>query len=258
MASTLDPESVLLQQLDWIDRMCEAVCRRNGMASDEAADFASATRLSLVENDYSILRRFRGDSSIRTYLAVVVAMCFRDYRVARWGRWRPSAEAKRLGRLAVRLETLVYRDNHTLSEASLALRSAGETASSDRDLVALFKRLPRRTPRPVEVDSVVLEEVPASIMPDATTETNEVESARMIASQALARVLTALPEEDRLILRMMFWEGLSVADIARALHLDQKPLYRRIGRSIRALREPLAAEGVSPAQVREFLSWPTL
>ncbi|MGH7648127.1 MAG: RNA polymerase sigma factor [Gemmatimonadaceae bacterium] len=258
MSPTLDPESVLVEQLDWIDQMCHAICRRNGMDSEEAADFASATHLRLVENDYSILRRFRGESSIRTYLAVVVAMCFRDYRVARWGRWRPSAEAKRLGRVAVRLETLVYRDNCTLSEAGQALRSAGVTSDSDGQLGALLKRLPRRTHRPVEVDSTVIEEVPAATTPATLTDVDETEVARLAASQALGRVLTNLPDEDRTILRLMYWEGLSVADIARALRLDQKRLYRRIARSLHALREPLAAEGVSPAQVREFLSWPTL
>jgi hypothetical protein len=44
---------------------------------------------------------------------------------------------------------------------------------------------------------------------------------------------------------MRFDDGLPVADIARALHLDQKRLYRTIERLLADLRERLKGEGVS-------------
>jgi DNA-directed RNA polymerase specialized sigma24 family protein len=44
---------------------------------------------------------------------------------------------------------------------------------------------------------------------------------------------------------MRYWEGTSVADIARALGLPQKPLYRRLERALAALRAALEAAGVS-------------
>ena len=55
----------------------------------------------------------------------------------------------------------------------------------------------------------------------------------------------AFAPEDRVIVRMRFWEGESVADIARALGLPQKPLYRRLERTLAALRRSLEAAGVS-------------
>src|SRR6266536_1226466 len=52
----------------------------------------------------------------------------------------------------------------------------------------------------------------------------------------LGRVLQALAPEQRLILKMRFYDGVPVVDIARALHLDQKRLYRRIERLLADLR----------------------
>ena len=79
-------------------------------------------RLRFIENDYAAIRKFRGESSLGTYLTVVVAMLVRDYRVQRWGRWRPSAAARRLGDVAVRLETLVRRNGQAVHEAAETLR----------------------------------------------------------------------------------------------------------------------------------------
>lgn len=249
-----DPASILVEHLGYVDQVCRAICRRNGVGPDDAAEFVSSVRLHLVENDFSILRRFRGESSIRTYLAVVAAMCFRDFRVARWGRWRPSAEARRLGGVALRLEMLVVRDRRTLREAAEVLRSAGETDRTDGELAAIVRRLPRRTGRPLEVAGTVMEAIPSQITPERLAEQDEDEAQQQAAWRALEKALEQLPNEDRAVLRLRYWEGLPVADIARTLKIEQKPLYRRIEKALRLLRASLTAAGVSPATVREILA----
>ena len=57
-----------------------------------------------------------------------------------------------------------------------------------------------------------------------------------------------------MIMRMHFADGFSVADVARALGLEQKPLYRRLERLRKLLRTYLEAEGIDGAEVREALS----
>jgi RNA polymerase sigma factor for flagellar operon FliA len=42
------------------------------MPGVEADDFASHPKLKLIEDDYAILRKFQGRSSLRTYLTVVI------------------------------------------------------------------------------------------------------------------------------------------------------------------------------------------
>jgi RNA polymerase sigma factor (sigma-70 family) len=257
MAIAEQPEHVLLEQLDWIERVGASICKRSGVASEEASEFVSAVRLRLIENDYAVLRKFRGESSIRTFLAVVIASFFRDYRVAKWGRWRPSAEARRAGRVAVRLETLIMRDHHSLVEAGELLRSAGETALTNRELGQLLMRLPRRAARPVEVGSEALDLTADPSGAGEIVEADEMDAARLTALRALDQAIGRLSSEDQVILRLRYWEGLGVSDIARALRVPQKPLYRRLERTTSTLRDYLAANGISDVMVREILTWTT-
>src|SRR5262249_23189199 len=177
-----------------------AISRRNGLARDDADDFASWTTLRLIEDDYGVFRKFRGESALTTYLAVVIAMLFRDYRTHRWGRWRPSAAARRRGPLAVRLETLGYRDGLRLGQGGELVRTAGHTDLSDRELATLLNQLPVRQPgRPQEVTpSGAGADPPATEHADDLVVADEVAMARKAIEQQLKR----LPLEEQLMLRM--------------------------------------------------------
>lgn len=246
-------EALLLEHLGWIRRTMEALCRRSGM--DDAEEFVSWGMLRLVEDDYAVLRRFRGESSVRTYLTVVVTMLHRDYRVRRWGRWRPSAAARRLGDDAVRLETLVHRDGFPLREAILLLRSRGERARSDRELAALFGRLPRRGGRRREEPLAAIGPAMASEggADDGVTR-DETAAERRGVGAMLDRAIEGLGVDERAVVRLRYWEGLSIADIARRLGVPQRPLYNRLARVLATLRRRLESEGVSREGTRELLA----
>src|SRR5688572_20569032 len=118
-------EASFVENLALIDRVAASVARRQGLTGDDAADLSSWIKLKLVESDYAVFGKFRGESSISTYLTAVIATLAHDYRVQRWGRWRPSAAARRKGSVAMRLEALVHRQGHDLRQAAEALRTAG-------------------------------------------------------------------------------------------------------------------------------------
>jgi hypothetical protein len=67
----------------------------------------------------------------------------------------------------------------------------------------------------------------------------------------LRTTLAGLSVEDRLILRMRYDSNLGVVEIARALQLEQKPLYRRIQRLLAALRSAMEQVGVTAEVARE-------
>lgn len=254
MADRQDLEALLRDNLGTVDRIVASLCRRNGLSGDDADDFASWVRMRLVENDYAILGKFRGESQLSTYLTVVISMLFREYRVREWGRWRPSAAAKGLGVVAIRLEMLVYRDGHTLAQAAQVLRSRDGVTLSDRELAALLAQLkPKRPPGPPEVGADALAAVPAEARADDLVAGDEADRERRRIEEALRHSLESLSGEDRMMVRMRFWEGMSVADIGRALNLPQKPLYRRLERAFSRLRQELDARGVTIEQVRELL-----
>lgn len=250
-----DGARLLEEHLPEIERIVEVVCRRRGVSGDEADDFRSWALERLIEADYAILRKFRGDSSLRTYLVVVVNNLFRDHIVRLRGRWRPSAQAERMGTVGVALEELLHRKGRTLGEASTELRSRDVCDLSVRRLAELAALLPDREPlRPERVDPVVLERLPGDGGADGEVLGAESAERRVGVLDALESALSRLAAEDRLIIRLRFLEGLTVADIARTLGLEQKPLYRRIERVLRKLRRGLEDRGVTGAGVAALLA----
>jgi RNA polymerase sigma factor for flagellar operon FliA len=257
MTESPDFEALFVQNVPVIDRATAVVARRHGFSPDDTKDLTSWVHLRIIEDNYAALRKFRGESSIATYLTVVVAMLVRDYRAQHWGRWRPSASARRLGDVAIRLETLVHRNGLPLQQASELLRTAGVTTQTDRQLSTLFAQLPSRRPlRPVEVGADSLAQVVTTSSADTPMELQQLDDEREKCRQLVEDALNALPTEDRLILRLRFWENVSVADIARGLRLEQKPLYRRLERLLVDLRRALTTAGLQPRRLQELLDEP--
>src|ERR1043166_4641455 len=64
------------------------------------------------------------------------------------------------------------------------------------------------------------------------------------ASRIIRDAMRSLTSEDRLILRLRFAKGSSIADIARTLAMPQRPLYRRIETILAGLRRAIEREGL--------------
>lgn len=241
-------------ELQLCDRVVRTVARRRGLSVDEQEDFSSWAWLRLVEDGEAILGRFEGRSSISTYLTTVVHNLFRDYRIAKWGKFRPSATAKRMGTVAVRLEMLVARDGHSVPEAvEILLRNDGVPGSVE-SLEAMAAKLPVRTPRRFEREQT-LEQLPGRESAEDLALRREAAEAAGRVEAALDEGLRTLSPEDRLILKMRIEDGFTVADIARSLHLEQKPLYRRLDQLTARLRQEMEARGVRREDVAEVVEW---
>jgi RNA polymerase sigma factor (sigma-70 family) len=252
MSDPQNPESLFLEHLGWIDRVAAMTCSQQGVWGAEAEDFAASVRLKLIEDDYAIIRKHRGEASLKTYLATVVGRQFHDYMREKWGRWRPSAAARRLGPPAPDLEALVYRDGQRLDQAGETLRTSGRTTLSDRELGKLLKGLPVREalrPREVPADAVLDDQVADERADDRVT--NAEDQARLEhRKDALHRAMARLAPEEQLIMRMHFVDGRTVADVARALNLEQKPLYPRVKKLRDLLRRLVEEEGIDGEQVQ--------
>jgi RNA polymerase sigma factor (sigma-70 family) len=244
-------EQLFLSELALIERVIAWVCMRRCLYGADAEDFASTVKLRFIENDYEILGRFEGRSSLKTYLAAVVNHLYLDFQVHRFGKWRPSAEARRLGPVAVRLESLLYRDGLTFDEACGVLHTNSRVAESRDALYELMSRLPRRSYRRPHPDGDV--DPPEPGAPSALDQAER----QVMAEKtflALRRALGRLPAPDRIVLRMLFENGLSLADVARTRGEDQKALYRRRDALYKKLRRDLEAEGVRCGEVQALLA----
>jgi RNA polymerase sigma factor for flagellar operon FliA len=253
MADNGSPQNLLLVHLDLVERVVESICRRKGCGEEEAADFSSWVNLRLIEEDYAILRKFRGECDISTYLNAVVQNLFRDYRTSKWGKWRPSATAQRLGAVAVQLETLTSRDDYSFEEAMGILLSNLGSATSREILEGLAAQLPLRARRRAEPLERV--EATSDVGSEERVERGELGAVQSRTERALAEAMRDLPGEDRLLLKLRFEDGFTVADIARSLSMAHRPLYSRFDRCLRRLREGLEGRGVRLEEVRELLAW---
>ena len=250
-------EEQFLAGLDEIERAARFVARRAGLDADDAEDLSAAVKLRLIEDDYAILRRFGGRCSLATYVASIAhRICADEWAHVR-GRWRPSAEARRLGDAAVVLESLLRRDGRSLEEAiPLAQRvdpSLTRTAATE-----LAARLPERAPRARLVPIDEGHDRPAA---GASAEERVVDAENAAASDAASRVvretLGAMSAEDRALLRFRFDHGMRVSDIARVLASDQKQLYRRIDAMVRTLRDALLRAGIDAVTAHALIGGDT-
>jgi RNA polymerase sigma factor for flagellar operon FliA len=243
-------ETVFVSQLAVIDRVSAFVCARHHLSPADADDFSSHVRLKLIENDYAVLRKFEGRSSMRTFLSVVIERLFLDYRIQSWGKWRPSVEAKRAGPVGVLLERLMTRDGYSFDEACELMATNHGVRTSRNELAHLAGRLPLRVARRFESEEA-LSTLPAPDCADAAAVEHEKAIVFERVSAALARARTRFDPQDQLILALRFDDGRAVAEIATALRLDQKALYRRFDRLLRELRTALEAEGITAVEARE-------
>jgi RNA polymerase sigma factor for flagellar operon FliA len=235
------PEELFLANLPTIENLVQLVARQQRMTWAEAEDFASIVRLRLIENNYAIIRKFRGGSTLRTYLTVVIARQALDYRDACWGRWRPSRVARRMGRTAVKLEKLIVRDGLSVDDAWQAVPAA-ETARDAVSLRAFAERLQPRVRRHwVSIDD--LDEAHAGA---ADPEVEGLFNDGRVTG-ALARALCSLAPDDSRLLKLRFTDGLAISTIARQEGIDQASLYRRLAGLLRRLRRDLEGRGIAAA-----------
>ncbi len=221
----VEGKTLFLASLPVIDDVTGQVCRRHRLSASEADDFRSEVRLHFIDRNYEVLRRFEKRSSLSTYVTVVIQRLFLDYRNRLWGKWRPSADAKRLGPTAILIERLVARDGWSLEQVVETLR-VNHGITLDASLQALCDKLTRRGPKRQLVAEDHADTVESGQpSPDTNVVRVEQEFLAKRVRAALDRAKQSLEPEERLILKMRFEDAVPVADIARALHLNQKRLY---------------------------------
>lgn len=240
-----DLERLFLDNLPLIDRIVASVCRRNRLTKEECEDFASVVHLKLIADGYAVLGQYSGKcATIRGYLNAVVHHCYQDHRNHLWGKWRPSTEARRLGPLAIRLDTMLHRDGLTLGEACAL------AAPEDRDeMQRLATLLTPRAKRRME-DVRELEQLPSrQRSPEEELIDREREAVLEGMNAALDEAKSRLGSEDQLLLHLRLERPLSLVRIAEAFGWETRRMYRHWAKLIDKLRVHLEGCGYTYEQV---------
>lgn len=248
----MDGQRLFLENLSTIDRVVAAVARRHRLSTHAHEEFRSLVRMRLLEDDARVLKAFAKRSSLATYLTIVILRIFLDFRNQEWGRWRPSAQARRLGAIAVLLDRLMTRDGYLIDEAIETLRTNHKISLSDSEFHALWDALPRRHQTAL-VGEDAAEEISAPDDPASTAEFSKHAGSRARVAQALKRAVESLGPQDRLIIQLQFRHAVGATDIARHFLMSKATLHRRVTRILGQLRAALQAEQIDAQEILALL-----
>lgn len=252
---TLPPDQLFLTYLPHIKRVATHACRKACFSREDTEDFIADVQCKMIEDDYAVFRKFQGKSTMETYLTVVVRRHFQDHLNHIWGKWRPSAEAVRLGPLSIQLDRLLNRDGFSLDEAHEILRTNHHIEISLHELAALARKLPRRNPpRRMESEEVLKDHADEGLDPAETVIDKEERTRCQEILGFLEEAMARLSDEDALLVKMS--AKYKVSEIARILRIEQKPLYRRLEKILNALREDLEARSVCAEEIKGLLGTP--
>ena len=250
-------QRLLLDHLSLVDQIVQTTGRRRQLAAPELEDFSGFVRLRLIEHDYAILRKFQNRSSLWTYLSAVIERLSLDYCAEKWGRWRPSAAAERLGPAAVMLERLVSRDRHTLEEALEIVRSSHRSTLSKADLLKVWEQLPLR------VRTTNVAEEAAAAIPSPRTSEESVDAAELHEKierigRALQAALDELSAQERVLLALRFDQDLTLTQIAKLTGSSVSTLHRRYEKAVKLLRASLSHSGLDRHEIMELVGHPSI
>jgi len=240
--------ALLETHLELIQRNLRHLSWSGGLPAAEAEEFRAWALFKLVDDDYRILGRWKGRSSFPTFLSVVLLNLLRDYRIHLWGKWRPSAASRRGGPTGVLLERLLLRDGLSFAETSERLQAEHGIVLSQDEVARLSAAFPRRPERRWAGEEELLQ-IPIDGQVESRIVDRERERAARRLRELLGPLLRSLPDEERLLLKLSFFDGLSMAAIAPVLGRPQRELYSLRDRCLAKLHRHLAESGLDTDQV---------
>src|SRR5215213_6080536 len=245
-------EELYHQSLEALPPVLRGLGREKRLSPEEVEDLRSEIQVKLLEDDYRVLQRWDGRSSLKVYLATVVYNLWHDRVRSMKGKVVASAAARRLGPPAKELEVLLGRQGLTFDQAYQAIKPRFPDLSRE-EAEAIADQLKPRPGRRFESEEVVARLPDQEPAGDERLEQREKLVEKRKALALMGQRLSALPEEDRMLLVRAHAEGVKFSCIARNLGLDQRSLYRRNERLIAKLRTDLEKAGIRWEALSEVL-----
>ena len=243
-----------MKYLPLIENVIQFTCKHFGLSPEDTSDFESHVKLRLIEDDYAVFRKFRKKCTMKTYLTTVINHLCQDYLNKKWGKWRPSNVAKRLGPKAVLLEQLIFRDGHSFDEAAQILNVNHHIKTPLPSLAEMAAQFPHRNPRTLLSDEILANMHCSERHSESTLIQKQTDRVRIEVNGLLGREINRLQRKDRLLIRLRFQEGMQFVQIAKTLNLEVKPLYKRVEKILKHLQKKLNNEGFNKQNILDILN----
>jgi RNA polymerase sigma factor (sigma-70 family) len=236
--TAVDGSRLYQQHAEYIERAISSVVSRLCRDRSDAEDLGQELRLRTL-TDRRILGTYEGRASLFTFLFRVYYRLGLNWCHSRYGRWRPSGRATKMGADAVLLERLVLLHRLSDHDAAEAAVRAG-SALTRGELLELTMRL--RSRRPPGRALVALEQSrQITAVDNLELLEQERELARRVRSLRLA-IVTLNREERRLVI-LHFYRNISIGSIADAQGIPRRDIYRQFAHIKTVLRRDLNERG---------------
>lgn len=231
---------------------------------NEALELSNQVLDILRQNNYHVLREFKGNAQLTTYLTAIISRRTVDLIRKKLGRGREKERAKDLGNTGLLLYQRVIKDGHPLRDVYDELRTNGNFPGSLEELEAMLRKIKGKNPgshQPGAANgnngtSVVKNGTSINeeeyVIPDTKSDPQALlmeKQRQQEIHQVIRDIIAPLSGEERLLLRMRFpfhedEKPGSVEQIANALGITPKAVYKRITRLMKKCRQQLDRRGI--------------
>ncbi|MEJ2285584.1 MAG: sigma-70 family RNA polymerase sigma factor [Desulfobacterales bacterium] len=257
VANIIDPEKILSSS-EILQRI-EAICIRHFSNENDQNESFVFILDSLKDNNFRRLRAYKGKSKLTTYLYTLVNSLIIDFRRKRYGRRRIPAGVAQLGTWAEAVYRLVCWQKFSFDDAYDFLQVEGLFEGPYERYVEEIAPI-RKAPCLENPAFQSLDEVRAGV-PENMDEPNsnplEIllgsldHQRRIKALKIIQKTTTTLPQEDQLLVRLVYGSEQSVKTAAEITGLSVSSARRRLKRVLNQYREQLLSEGIrEPSGVR--------
>ncbi len=241
----------ILASSDILEKI-EAVCMRHFYTENERNECYIFVLDSLRADNFKRLRAFKGKSKLSTYLYSLVNSLAIDFRRKRYGRRRIPSAILKLGKWAEAVYRLVCWQKFSFDDAYDFLQIDGLFEGSYEQFqqdIALIQKAPcRENPSFMSMDDCggkltrTMEDAGSNPLERLIRKLNR--ERRIKAVKVIRETTDSLPENDQLLVRLVFGSEHSVSVAAKVIHLSASAARRRLKRLLIKYRKNLLAAGI--------------
>ena len=270
-AKTASYREMINRHFQLIERQCFKAVRRqlknHGALNNpvnienEAVELSNQVLDTLQRDDFRVLRQFKGDARLSTYLTTIIARQAVDMVRKKLGRSREKERAQKFGKTGMLIYEKMILQGCSIPEIYADLKSKEGIRESQEEIEIIAEKIKGKKSAPllpVEDDSTVKEGEKVNengdfVIADTHSDPQELlieKQRKQNAGKIIKEIIGQLNGEERMLLRMRFPVAEEetpekVDRISDILGISKKAVYKRITRILKKCRDILDQKGVT-------------
>jgi RNA polymerase sigma factor (sigma-70 family) len=260
-------QNILNTHLEFIERQCNKVIRlqwRNYFSPDreivfenEVLELFNCVCDTIQARDFRVLKEFRGNSKLTTYLTSIISRQAVDQLRRKKGRTRDKERANAFGETGVRTYELIFKNGLSIDDAFHELQSDSYFDGTLQEFYQMVEKIRGRERIPSEYNHIRegFESIETGDLVAKDSRNNPEELAiknqdEKKLKQVINDVISTLKGEERMILRMRYpikegEEPMGIEQISLFLGISKKAIYNRLERILKKCKKSIKGKGIN-------------